>query len=477
MKVKVIAAVVVAMGAGAGPALANGNVNNIVLESYTGDRPADATRLLQPVLTELSNRHYVSGDSVMHMIDGKLSLPIDSGKPVPPTFVADADRANDAFFAGQYTLALQLVNPLIDWAHTNPAAIAADPALRSATQKAVVTAALAYTRNGQKSEGDTQFAEFVRAFPDTPVQRGVYGEKASQAFNDVQDALKQAGTGTLTVKMADASADAFVDEAYIGHASPSIVGGEYRVFAKAGKSVSRLHLVKVPAKGTATVEIDVAFDAALHARATEWTGLEFADAADRKEHEGKYAQRVARAIDATSVVVFGIDTIDGQSVLVGKLVSLETGEAVRHAYIPLNPDPSTKARKDLAAYVAGDEPTKDVHVIPVDTKAPETQVGVHVASKGGGFGGWKYLTAIGATGGLVGGGILFAYDGSCAKPSPIQDHPCLDFRDTKGAAIAVGAAGVGLGILSVYLFVHSGHHTYVAPTADRGLSVGYFARF
>src|SRR5262245_5280452 len=48
---------------------------NIALESYTGDRPADAPRLLSPILDELAARGFTAGDTLARKYDAQVSRP------------------------------------------------------------------------------------------------------------------------------------------------------------------------------------------------------------------------------------------------------------------------------------------------------------------------------------------------------------------------------------------------------------------
>src|SRR5687768_3395153 len=60
--------------------------DNIVLESYTGERPADAPRLLAPVLEELALKKFTAGDGVARLFEAQVSHAAMQHKGWPPDF-------------------------------------------------------------------------------------------------------------------------------------------------------------------------------------------------------------------------------------------------------------------------------------------------------------------------------------------------------------------------------------------------------
>ena len=74
--------------------------NGIVLESYTGERPADANRLLSPVLDELANRGYVAGpDVVGRRFEQRVSRPSQVGG-LPAGFSDQIEQGHKAYIRG-----------------------------------------------------------------------------------------------------------------------------------------------------------------------------------------------------------------------------------------------------------------------------------------------------------------------------------------------------------------------------------------
>ena len=472
-------AMAVSLGATAAPARA-GTINtastNVVIQSYTGERLADADRLLSPVLDELARRKY-NYDNVARTFDVRQSGASIGTRPLPPDFAAQIDRGYNAWISGDFTQALSILNPLVDLARQNAAAIAKDPTLHDAVSKGLVATALSQYRNGDPNAAAITFGELVRAFPNLVVPRAIYGAEAADLFAKVQHDVHALGHGTLAVKLAGAdTGDVFIDENYIGTPVTDLPPGDYRVFAKSGSLVSRVHRVTIHANEKATLAIDIAFDAAV--RTAPWTGLEFATAADREAHEGAYAQQFATSIGAGAIIVVGIDQVRGRPSVVASLVSMQNGRELRRASVPVDPDPSSDRLRALASYVAGDEPQSGIEVL--GDSGPVTTAGAAPSRPSSG-GPWKWVVGAGAVVALGVGGTLVALDGSCAS-TQVDNRPCSDLRSTATPGLVVGGVGVALAAVAIYMFVRhgetppSGATAFVTPEPG-GAIAGYATRW
>lgn len=453
----------------------------IVLESYTGERPADAARLLEPVLEELSQREYAAGDTVARSYEAHASRAAVTPGGLPSDFAAQVDRGFKAWIGGRFDEAIKVLVPLVETAQANPGAFAQNPALRDPMQKALIALALAQQRIGDLSAMKATMSELLRSFPEAQVARATYGPDAHQAFEQVRREVVAAGKGTLTVKTDD-SAVVFIDEAYraVGSTSVELSPGEYRVVVMLNKQPSRNHRVAVRANGEATVEIDARLDQAL--RTTGYTGLLFATQADRDAHEAAYAQQFAKTVGASAVAVVGIDEVRGRPAVVGSLVSLESGREIRRASIPVEPDPSRDKLRALARFLAGDDPAPWLDVQfsggPDDGLARGGDHGGATPSdarQGGRWGGWRFLTGGLAVAGIATGVVLVALDGRCPETPP-PGQQCNDYYDTAtGGYVALGAGAAFAG-LSIYLFATHEGAPVVAPTRG-GATVGFAMRW
>lgn len=457
------------------------HANGVVLESYTGERPADAPRLLAPVLEELAKRKYDAGDTVARNYDAQVSRAAHTAKGIPADFSTQVDVGFKAWVSGKFDDAIKTLVPIIETAHNNSGELAKNPGLRDPLLKGLIALALAYQRIGDLGSMRATFAEILRAYPDAQVSRATYGPDAATAFEGVKRDLVAGGKGKLTVKLADETAVVFIDEAYraVGSTTVEVLPGEYRVVAMLNKQPSRNHLVTVRANSETTVEIDAKLDQSI--RTVGYTGLSFKNQADRDAHEAQYAAKFATAIGANAVAVVGIDQVRGKSAIVGSLVSLQSGREIRRASIPVEPDPSTERLRALARFLGGEEPAPGLEVqfskeddatLPVsgprERNAPE--------QRGGRWGGWRWITAGLAVAGLAGGGVATYLDGRC-KEEPPAGMTCRDLYSNQPAGyLALGAGAVFAGV-SIYLFATHESGAYVVPAQGGGAVAGYSLRW
>jgi len=447
----------------------------VVLESYTGDRPADAPRLLAPILEELSRRDYAAGDTVARSYEAQSSRAATTASGLPSDFSAQVDRGFQAWVGGRFEEATKILVPLVEAAQANTGAFAKDPSLRDPYLKALIALALAYQRIGDLSAMRSTFGEVLRSFPDAQVSRATYGPDAAQAFEQVRRDTQAAGRGKLTVKCDD-TAVVFVNEVYraAGSTTVELAPGEYRVVVMMNKQPSRNHRVTVRASAETTLEVDAKLDQAI--RTTGYTGLSFATEADRDAHEAAYAQRFAKFVGASAVAVVGIDTVRGHAAVVGSLVSLQTGREIRRASIPVEPDPSRDKLRALARFLAGDDPAPGLEVqfsgaATGDGGESNPEEPGTPATGGGRWGGWRFVTGGLAVAGLATGIVLVALDGKCPETPP-PGQQCNNFYDTALPGYASLGAGAGFAALSIYLFATHKSAPVVAPTQG-GATVGF----
>lgn len=441
----------------------------IALEVYTGTRSADASRLVSPVLDELARDKVSSGDTVGRRVAG-ISTPSHTDAGMPSDFAQQSDAGVRLYAQGQFTDAVQKLVQLIDVAQHNSGEFAKDPKLGVPLQNALIGLALAYSRNGDQGAMHATFAEMIRSFPNGQVSRTQFGPSAALSFEESRKLLASQGTGKLTVHVT--SGVVFVDESYrgSGNITVEVPPGDYRVLVIANGLPSRTHNVRVTASKESVVEIDAAFDQAIHTGS--WTGFEFSTTAAREAHEGEYAAKLARDLNAKSVALIGIDQLKSGAVVVASLVSLETGKFLRGATVAISPDPSRDRLKALARYIIGDAASAGIDVIDV-SKQP-----VHLAPVSDGtvvtgtttttthpdlgvststtvdtrWGGWRWMS-LGTTLALGGAsGTLFALNGRCRGTPPPQGRTCNDVYDNSPYDKYTLIGAVPFAILTVYLF-------------------------
>jgi hypothetical protein len=467
-------AIVAVIAVAAGRAHAGG----IVIESYVGERPVDAPRLVNPVVGELVSRGYNQGDTLAHAYEQQVSGDALTPQGLPSDFSTQVDAGFKAWVSGKFDDAIRTLAPLVEAAHANSGAFARDQGLREPLHKALIALALAHQRAGDPAAARAAFGELLRGNPDATLSRAMYGGEAYELFEQVRRDTVASGKGRLTIKLADERAVVFVDEQYraVGTTTLELLPGEHRVCVLLDKQPTRTHRVAVRANSDAAIAIDPRLDRSV--RTAPWTGLVFTTTADREAHEGPYAAAFANSIGATAVVVVGLDTVRGRPAVVGSLVSLATGREIRRANVAIDPDPSTDKLRALARYLAGEDAAAGIEVQPVRDAVPAPASLRDDATSSSRWAGWKWSTGVAGVAGLTGGVVLLALDGRCKNPMP--GRACGDVYDNSPIEYVAIGAGAALAGLSIYLFAseprHDGKAAFAIPTRGGGV-VGLTTRF
>jgi hypothetical protein len=390
------------------------SAQGIVLESYTGKRDRDMTRMLAPFHEVLAGRFYASGDMLARRYEGMASRPASVGEGIPADFEGRIEKGHNAWIAGRFDEAIAVLGPALYGAHANAALFAQNKKLRDLVLKGLVALALAQQRKGEISDARETLAEVRRSFPDAQLSRAIYGPEAVKLFDEVRRAQGEQGRGRLTVKVGAESNVIFINERFEnvgGVSKDDVIPGTYRIYTQLGKEVSRVHRVEVRANETATLTVDLAYDRTV--RTEGFSGLLFASAEERTRNEARYALTFAREVKAASVIVVGIDYTNGRPEIVGSLLDIQNGRPLRRASLALEPEPSADRIRSLARFLAGGQAADDIQVQVREAESPAVHEESPSSATGTAGGSrtklWFGLGAIGA--GLVGGALTYKFIG------------------------------------------------------------------
>jgi hypothetical protein len=460
----------------------------IVLESYTGEKPADAAPILSEVFNELATRKFVVGaDVVGRQFEAIASRPAEHGG-LRKDFAAAVDAGYEQWTNGRIDEAAKQLAPLVAAARDNPGAFALDEKLVPYLEKALLALALSQLKLGDRGTAKQTLAEALRGNADLKITRAVYGQDAFELFGETTAELKAAGEGKLIVAVNADAAGIFVNEHLrrMNELELRVLPGEYRVVARIGNELSRVHRIVVKGGDIQKVTIEPAFDRTVHS-GPSWTGLRFETDAERERSEAKHSAAFAAAIDAEQVAVVGIDVVRGQRAVSAALVNKHSGEEFRRVSIPLSANPSAEQLRGLAVYIVsgGPIPPGAIETRRADrlgAEGPGARDGGGGRRAGGLWGGWKYIAGGAAVAAGVAGGLFLAYDGAC--PQALEPGvPCPNpYNNTAQGWIGVGGAAVLAGV-TVVLVVKGRRGAdgprrtaYVAP-ARGGVMAGFAARF
>ncbi|HWO19350.1 MAG TPA: hypothetical protein VNO30_11260 [Kofleriaceae bacterium] len=456
----------------------------IILESYVGEKPADAGQVLAPLVEELASYKFVLGPEVVgRSFEAAASRPAVAGG-LPDDFSAQVSQGYDLWTNGKFTEAAALLGRLVEAARENAGEFAKNQhrALYPQLQRARIALSLSLQRLGDRSAAKQAMGEALRGDPDLKISRGMFGQDAAELYQEVLGELTARGPGKVIIAVDAVGAGIYVNERLVemGSLELNLLPGEYRVVARIGDGVTRTHRLGVVGGGVHKLTIDPAFDQAVRT-GPGWTGFLFEASADRERDEGRYAGAFATAIDARQVAVVGIDTVRGRRMIRGALINKLTGRELRAASIPLDGSPSAEQRKNLARFLNGAPPTPDIIVDASAGSAGDRPGGGELGPRR--WGGWKWISGGAAVAAGVAGGALLAYDGRCARRVSAA-VPCPDSYDTAISGwLTVGGAVALAGVTVVLVATDGGARggearrtAYVAPTAGGALA-GYAARF
>lgn len=436
------------------------DAGTIVVESFGGERPADADQLLRPVLAELSGRGFAAGASLSRQVEERMSA---QATILDGEQVAEAQRfiksGQDNFLGGDFALAIKDLTHGLGLFESAPATLARDPDLLDHRFRGLVYLSLSYKRQGKQSEATRTMAELIRSYPTRQISRTEFSPEVRDLHRKIQDELDQQGLGSLKIAIDDQRTGVFLNERYIGGGNVTeskLRAGRYRVFLQQGKLAGRVHYVQVGPGTESNLSASWQIDSVLQTP-SDGVRLAFESEAARNGAEGAELLRLARAVDATGVVVVGIREIEGRRSIVGSYLSVESSKPIRVAGLAVDPvAPSEAKLRALGRFLAGDEKAADDFdniaagssaisgpsgpgpTGPSDTRRP--------------FKTWKWITLV--------GGLAFAGTGVALivmhEPETEGGMRNPDARNTRPFGIGAAAVGGALALTGVYLFIKDG---------------------
>ncbi len=482
---RVAAIAALALAAAPAPAAAAPGSEPIVLEAHAGPRPADADRLLAPVLSELRRNGFAGPKVAAERIDDVLSR---SGRAAGDEQVADALRAVEAgykkFLSGDFDAAIQEIDRGLAVLRASPAALVGkNDDRRAVVMRGLVGRALAHKRRGRPTQATEAMKELVRSFPQSEVSYKDYGPETREFFDAVRQDLAREGKGSIAVNLDDDRTVVFVNEHYVDAGDARIrdlYPGTYRLFLQQGNRYGRVHDVVVEAGTTTSVSLSWQLDAVLHTDGA--AALLFDDEAARRDLEARFAIRVARSLGAPSVVVLGIRENRGRRSVVGAFYAADSMRPLRSGAVAVEPVvPGVDRFEALARLLAGeDEAAALVSPLADDGARRAPVASASRDDRDGGdrpFKVWKWVTLGAGLGALAGGATLIALDNAGGARDRYE-------RDTSTAGIVTASAGALLTGVGIYFFFRdssdreeSGPEGASLVPLDRGAALVVSGRF
>lgn len=417
----------------AGPAAAG---PPIVIESFRGDRPADAEPWLAPVRAELVRRGFLAGPALAAAL-------ADRSRSIRPLTASEAlaakaavDRAYDHLIEGEYAEAVGSAKRALTLYEA--AALTREPAMRDLQYRALLIVARAHEALGRRDDSIAAMAEAIRTFPDRTVSTAEFDPRVRDLQRRVRQALLAQGTGSLDLRADDPAAVLFVNDRFVGTGVARVddlPAGTYRVHAARDARIGGVHAVTVAPGAVASLTVPWQLESALRADAAGVT-LD----ADTAEREHALASRLARSLDAPRVVILTVRTVGGRRAVAGQTVVTATG-ARAFAAIQVEPvEPAPASLAALGAFLAGARvDTSDLILREPGPATPAAEPWHHDTV------GWT-LTGSGAA--LLAGSVATVWSArglqSDANREPVESTR-RDLRDRADSRLLAGGALASVG--------------------------------
>jgi len=436
----------------------------LLVESYVGERPADADRVLAPLRDRLQRQGVATGAAAMAALLGdQLPLPGVTDPLLTATELAERiDLGFKSALRGEYRLAASQLAAALEAARENPSLVVSDERARAWLTKALAGLAFARGRLGDPAAATDAMAEQIRSFPEHPVTRDAFGPEAEKLYGAERRALEASARGTLIVDVNRPDAQIYVNEVGRGRGGTfagDLFPGSYRVLIEAA-GIGRRYTVVVRAGERTRLSIDWDTDSRWTA-APRWVGLVWPRGA--RDRTAQLAQRLARA-GAAGVIVVGIIRRDGRRLAIGHAYRRATGALDRAGSVELERGERDAARLiALADYLATGERTGDaVQLVGDPGRARHTRGSRALVWASAGVA----MAAIGS------GGYLLALDSrSTCGAIPIERCPRL--YDTASLGWTLIGGGIAAGAFGAYWYAARGRSHAPSIATSIAISIAW----
>jgi hypothetical protein len=313
----------------------------IVLESYVGPRPKDASVTLAPLLAELE-AHGIAAlpETVRARARARAARPgIINPAVTMAGLTEQIGKATELLQNRSYRAAAGLFESAIADALANDAVLVADPAEgHTAMMNAWIGLATCRARLGDQAGADAAMQEVARSFPNQePSIRNGYGSEPAERYRKAAKQLQARGAGQLVITTNDASALIYVDE-WVRPQSAILeadaLPGVHRVLVKLpGTSGWRYDVTVEPTKQT-QLDIDVRFDATV-VISSEWVGFLFSSIGVARDNVIPYGRRLLASSDDNRLIIATLTTWNDRPAVLGSVFHVERGVHLRSYLVRL----------------------------------------------------------------------------------------------------------------------------------------------
>lgn len=259
---------------------------DVLLETYEGERPADASKILAPLRAELQAHGILANPTsiIAHVGDALPLAGVTDPALTTVAIVEKVDAATNKVAHEQFAPALVLFDAVRDLVHDNPVLVVTDGASPGWLTKAYAQMALAHDRLGQRDQAAEALTEQIRSHPERPITSGDFGPEVEKLYTATRKSYERLPHGSFLVSVDRPDAQIFIG--YVGRGrGGSFTGdfgpGTYPVLVQEG-GIARRYAKKIDPAHDPQTELRITWDLDSRFTATpDWIGAVWPRGNDR----------------------------------------------------------------------------------------------------------------------------------------------------------------------------------------------------
>lgn len=324
----------------------------VVFESYVGNRPPEAERIMPLVRTVFERRGFTIDPKVLaalvreHVYRPGISSP--KAGELGELLKRQSLAGENYFASGNFAATTSEIEKLLTTIRQNPLALALTPKYRELAMRALVFYALAKGRQALAPdltpddvtaalrERDATMDELVRSFPSKVISARTFGEEAERLFLEARDRLNKAGRGSISIAVSDPDAVIYLNEIVRGTTKVDIgdiVPGTYRVLVQSPTGEARQYDVEVAANQVARLTIDWDMDSLIHIGS--WVGFPFPTEKEHAREALLIHQLMKNYAYAIIAATLTITRAHGHIAVVGTSYGVQNGRLLHSGIVEL----------------------------------------------------------------------------------------------------------------------------------------------
>lgn len=336
---------------------ATAHADRLLLESYVGNRPAEAARIMPLVRTIFEHKGFTTDPLVLGMMFHEHAYRpglVHAG--LGDMLLHSEQKAEDAFWNENYLKAISDLGNLIGAMRQNPLIFVREPKRRDTALRALVFYALACGRQArvlkdtadeaakyQRLRDDT-LAEVLRSYPSRTFSSKDFGSEGVDLLTEAHERFSRRGRGRIAVTTSDPDAQIYINEIVQGTAKVDIsdfLPGVYRVLIVVPSGEARQYELEVVENQISRLSVDWNIDSILTLNPA-WAGFKYPS---EKEHalEATLVHLLAGAhTNAAIATTVTVSATRGRVAVTGTSYATTTGQIFRSGRVELSGNVSSE---------------------------------------------------------------------------------------------------------------------------------------